>query len=187
MSRVIVELQQSFTNQLDAFNGSRVFTSSYPLIPCRGIKLQMSHCYQGSGFPYLCNDEARCHHWSPSPHLIPPVRHYQTDVNIKEEPIYKSVFVLGNRLRFQGGHKRRWCGPRTTHLTRSSLPQGLSVHHCHKRAFLPSTSCRYCSSLLPEPPVLEYLRSLAQILRRFRVLMSLGEENSWSPMLQKEQ
>lgn len=135
--------------RVNAFHGSCVFTLSYLLIPRRGMKLHMSQCYQVSGFPYLCNDEARCHHWSLSPHLIPPVRHYQTDVNIKEEPIYKSVFVLGNRLRFQGGHKRRWSGPRTTHLTRSSLPRGLSIHHCHKRAFLPSTSCRYCPSLLP--------------------------------------
>lgn len=78
----------------------------------------------------------------------PPAGHYQPDVNIKVEPIYKSVFVLGNRLPFQG-HKRRWSRPRTTHLTRNGLPQGLSIRHCHKRAFLPATSCRYCPSLLP--------------------------------------
>lgn len=58
--------------RVNAFHSSRVFTSSYPLIPRRGMKLHMSHCYQVSGFPYLCNDEARCHHWSLSPHLIPP-------------------------------------------------------------------------------------------------------------------
>lgn len=133
---------------VNAFHGSRVFTSSYPLIPRRSMKLHES-LPPSVCFPIPVQRWGSLPPLEPVASFNPPVRHYQTDVNIKEKPIYKSVFVLGSRLRFQGGHKRRWSGPRTTHLTRSSLPQGLSIHHCDKRAFLPSTSCRYCSSLLP--------------------------------------
>lgn len=129
----------------------KVAVFSHHLIPLSltGAWNYTSHCYQVSGFPYLCNDEAHCHHWSLSPHLTPPWGIIKQMSTSKRNQSINRCFLLGNRLPFQEGHKRRWSGPRTTHLTRSSLLQGLSIHHCHKRAFLLSTSCRYCPSLLP--------------------------------------
>lgn len=88
--------------------------------------------------------------WEAVGSFNPPVRQYQTDVSIKEEPIYKSQLVCWIGVSFskedtrnegpgqeppilQGAASLRAC-PSTTH---------------HKRAFLLSPSPHHCPILLP--------------------------------------
>lgn len=89
--------------------------------------------------------------WEPVGSFNPPVRQYQTDVGIKEEPIYKSQLVCWIRGSLSKEDTRE-DGPGQEPPI---LQEAASLRACpsttrHKRAFLPSTSPRHCPTLLPE-------------------------------------
>lgn len=88
--------------------------------------------------------------WEPVGSFNPPVRQYQTDVSIKEEPIYKSQLVcwIGGSLSKEDTREE---GPGQEPPI---LQEAASLRACpstarHKRAFLPSTIPHHCPTLLP--------------------------------------
>lgn len=88
--------------------------------------------------------------WEPVGSFNPPVRQYQTDVSIKEEPIYKSQLVCWIRGSLSKEDTREE-GPSQEPPI---LQEAASFRACpstarHKRAFLPSTSPHHCPTVLP--------------------------------------
>lgn len=88
--------------------------------------------------------------WEPVGSFIPPVRQYQTDVSIKEEPIYKSQLVCWIR----GSLSKEDTREERPSQEPPILQEAASLRACpstarHKRAFLPSTSPCHCPTLLP--------------------------------------
>ena len=124
-----------------------------------GMKLPMSHCLSVC-FPIPLLRWGSPPPWEPVGSFNPPVRQYQTDVSIKEEPIYKSQLVcwIGGSLSKEDIREE---GPGQEPPI---LQEAVSLRACpstarHKRAFLSSTSLHHCPALLPLPPLLEYLSS----------------------------
>lgn len=98
--------------------------------------------------------------WEPVGSFNPPVRQYQTDVSIKEEPIYKSQLVCWIGGSFSKEDTREEGSGQEPPI----LQETVSLRACpstthHKRAFLPSTSPHHCPTLLSWPPLPEYLSS----------------------------
>lgn len=88
--------------------------------------------------------------WEPVGSFNPPVRQYQTDVSIKEEPIYKSQLVCWIR----GSPSKEDTREEGPGQEPPILQEAASLRACpstarHKRAFLPSTSPHHCPTLLP--------------------------------------
>lgn len=97
-----------------------------------------------STFPSLCYDEDRHNPKSQLAHLIPLSGNIkQMSASKRNQSINHSLCVVLGEV----GHKRRLSKPRTTHLTRSSFPQGMSIHHSSQKGL----SSLYQSSPLSYP------------------------------------
>ncbi len=119
-------------------------------LPSLGHEITRESLLASVCFPILLQRWGSPPPWEPVGSFNPPVRQYQTDVSIKEDPIYKSQLVC-------------WIwGSLSKEDTREEGPgqeppilQGAaSLRACpstsrHKRAFLPSTSPHHCPTLLP--------------------------------------